>query len=259
MADTKKQPQMVPPVPSKTVTPAPTVAKRDYPFKRGSTYFIEFNGQTLELPSVTTILGDTIPKQKMLVPWAAKQAAAAALAEPWMSVEEAAAAAYRKRDNAVGIGKTVHSLAEAYGNGATLDVDNLPLEIQPYGRAFQEFISVHQPKILFTEVTVFNVTHGYAGTADQIGVTRDGNTTIFDYKTGKNTYKESHLQQMAYANAEYIYTKDHRVIPMPKIGAQYLVHLKANGRHNLISVEEPFEDFLQLLRIHPLMKKLQEW
>lgn len=259
MATTKTQLQMVPPVPAKTATPTPTVGKRDYPFKRGSTYFIEFNGKTLELPSVTTILGDTIPKQKMLVPWAAKQAAMAALAEPWLSLEEAAAAVYRKRDNAVGIGKTVHSLAEAYGNGAALDLANLPDEIRPYGEAFQEFISVHQPRILYTEVTVFNATHGYAGTADQIGITRDGKTTIFDYKTGKNTYKESHLQQMAYANAEYIYTKDHRVIPMPKIDAQYLVHLKPNGKHNLISVDEPIDDFLQLLRIYPLMKKLQEF
>ena len=70
----------------------PTVVKRDFPFRRSGTYFIDMpqeDGSTksLELPSVTTILQATSNKSQ-LINWAAKEAAKVALANPNFTVEE---------------------------------------------------------------------------------------------------------------------------------------------------------------------------
>ncbi len=244
----------------------PVAVKRDYPLRRNSTYYIRMPDtnqpsgyRDLELPGVTTILS-AVCNKPMLINWAAKQAAAKALAEPWLSLEEVLAKSITaKKDTAIDIGKTIHTFAEHYANGEKLTIDELPEELRPYGKAFIAFIELHKPRVLFTEVTVFNATLGYAGTADLIAIMANGKTAILDWKTGKSTYKESHLQQMAYANAEYIYTKDHKVIPMVDVQEQYLVHLKENGTHILIPVQEPFEKFVKALEFYPTAKWLMEW
>lgn len=252
-------------------TIAPTVGRRDFPFKRNNTYYIEaeINGkqQSLELPGVTTILS-TVSNKSALINWAAKQAAQVALENPQMSVEEVVANSISARKNvAIDLGKTIHKFAEDWNNGISIKPEDLVGEtheltqtLQNYARAFVSFIELHKPRVLFTEVCVFNVTHGYAGTADLIAVLANGKTAIMDWKTGKNTYKESHLQQIAYANAEWIYLpQDHKVLKMPVIHEQYLVHLKDNGTAQLIPVQEPFQKFLDAVAFYPTAKWLQEW
>jgi len=248
----------------------PTVAQRDFPFRRNNTYFIEgeINGEkkTLELPGVTTILS-TVSNKSSLINWAAKEAANVALMHPEMSVEEIVAnSSTLRKQVAIDLGKTIHKFAEDWNNGEMPKAEDLKggtdeeTEIlQNHANAFVSFIELHKPRILFTEACVFNVTHGYAGTADLIAVLSNGKTAILDWKTGKNTYKESHLQQMAYANAEWIYTKDRKILKMPTIHEQYLVHLKANGTAQLIPVKEPFQKFLDALAFYPTAKWLQEW
>lgn len=248
---------------SLTKKSVPTVAKRDFPFKRDNQYYINFdkNGvkEQLVLPAVTTILNATSSKP-MLIRWAAKQAAQVALVNPQMSVEEVVANSIDlRKTTALDTGKAIHSFAEDYNNGIVLDPAKLAPELQGYAEAFLKFIELFQPRVLFTEVCVFNVTHKYAGTADLIAILANGKTAILDWKTGKSTYKESHLQQMAYANAEWIYTKDHQVLEMPHIDEQYLVHLQEKGTAQLIPVEEPFEHFLKALAYYPVAKWLQEW
>lgn len=230
------------------------VAKRELPLRRNNLYYIEKDGKQLVLHSVTNILGKAIPKPA-LTGWAAKTAARYAIENPGCTVEQAAASIYTKKDDAADKGKIVHAWAEAYGNGELIEIDSLPEDLQGFGKAFLSFIEKEQPKILHTECTVFNETVGYAGTADQIGYARNGKLTIFDYKTGKGTYYESHLQQEAYANAEYILTKDKKIEKMPKIEEKYLVHLKPNGTYNLIGVSEPFEDFITIKKSFDVLNK----
>lgn len=241
----------------------PTVAQRDLPFRRNSIYYIEgdVNGEkkALQLPSVTSILSAVTPKP-MLVNWAAKQAALVALENPGMTVEEVVASSISlRKTTAIDIGKAVHKFAEDYNNGVKVDPAQLEPELQQYAQAFLDFMDLHKPRILFTEVTVFNEKYGYAGTVDLIAVLANGKTAILDWKTGKNTYKESHLQQIAYANAEWIYTSDHKILKMPKIHEQYLIHLKDNGTSQLIPVREPFQKFLDALAFYPTAKWLQAW
>ena len=240
----------------------PTVAQRDFPFRRNSIYYIEgdVNGErkALQLPSVTSILSATVPKP-MLVNWAAKQAAGVALQNPGMTIEEVVAASVAlRKSSSIDIGKAIHKFAEDYNNGIKVDPTQLEIALQSYAQAFLDFMELHKPRVLFTEITVFNETYGYAGTADLIAVLANGKTAILDWKTGKGTYKESHLQQMAYANAEWLYTSDRKIMKMPKIEEQYLVHLKDNGTSQLIPVREPFQKFLDALAFYPTAKWLQE-
>lgn len=227
--------------------------QKDFPIRRGGHYYIDFDGQKLVLPSVTTIINDTLPK-KALMTWAAKVAAKAALDNPTLSVEQAVNSIYQKRDAAGNIGQTIHSWAEAYGNGSLLDPLTLPENIRPYGQAFHKFMEDHSPKIIHTECTVFSVKHGYAGQLDLLATLKNGKVSVLDYKTGKGVYWDHYVQQAAYAGAEYIYTKDKKVIPMPKVDEQYLVHLKDSGLYSLIGVNEPFESFLKVMEVWKLLK-----
>lgn len=225
---------------------SPQVKRREYPLRRGGLYYITHNGIELVLPSVTSILGGAVPKPP-LVSWAARTAATYALANPHSSIEEAAGSIYRTKDIATDKGKAIHTWAEEYANGNPINVKDLPPELQSYGKAFQHFIDRNAPKIIYAEGVVFNVTYGYAGSFDVIAELPNGKLTMYDYKTGKSTYKESHLQQEAYAHAEWLMTKNKKIIPMPKIDYKNLVHLQNNGTSAVIGVDEPFEDFLTIM------------
>jgi hypothetical protein len=229
--------------------------KRKLPLRRNNLYYIERPGQDMiALPSVTTILGDALPKKELLY-WAARGAGTIALENPNLSLDQVITKLFKRRDDAADLGKAVHAWAEAYALGKKLDTATLSDKIKPYIKAFEHFMEMEQPQIMYTECTVYNLTHGYAGTADMIALTKSGKLAIFDYKTGKNTYFDGHLQQEAYANAEYLLTKDHQIIPMPKIEEKYLVHLKDNEKYNLIDVSEPFESFLTVMQVWKILKK----
>lgn len=238
----------------------PEVKKRDYPLRRGSEYHIEVDGKELVLPSVTYILGQTLPKPE-LVFWAARTAAKRALEDPSLSVEEAASAIYKTKMSAADKGKLIHSWAEAYARGNPPDIESVPPEFIPYANAIATFFETEdiKPRELdgypLIEFTVFNITEGYAGTCDF------ANSHIFDWKTGKGVYDEGHLQQIAYLNAEFIYipAKDGRtkpkVLPMPKMDGAYLIHLRNDGKYSKIQVSGDFEDFKTVLNMYHMLKK----
>lgn len=235
------------------------VVKKEFPFRRGGLYHINYKGKELSLPSVTSILGDTLPK-KMLVHWAAKQAAIAALDNPSLSVEEAVAAIYKKRDAAGGLGKTIHSWAEGYIKGEPLDLENLTEDIRPYGESFLSFVTDHKLKaymhgdVPFSEITVFNPDVGYAGTLD-FGA---DDKYIYDWKTGKNIYLDHHLQQIAYLNATHALMPDRTIIEMPKFEGAFLVHLRKTGKYSSVEAEGTFDEFLKVFDMYNMLKKY-EW
>lgn len=230
--------------------------KKEWPFRRGGNYHITFKGEELILPSVTTILGDTLPK-KFLVHWAAKQAAIAALENPALSIEEAVGAIYKKRDAAGGLGKTVHSWAEDISKGNKIDLNNLTDDLKPYGEAFLKFVNDQDLKVgtlekmPLAEFTVFNPEVGYAGTCDFAT-----DKYIYDWKTGKNIYIDHHLQQIAYLNATHVLLPDKEtVVPMPKFEGAFLVHLRKSGRYSSVEAEGTFEDFLAVFNLYKILKK----
>lgn len=233
------------------------VVRRDLPFRRGGLYHITLKGKELSLPSVTSILGDTLPK-KFLTQWAAKQAAIAALADPSISVEEAVASIYKQRDAAGGLGKAVHSWVEDFIKGEKPKLDDLASGLRPYGEAFLKFTETQELKpyihegFPFSEITVFNPDAGYAGTLDFAT-----DKYIYDWKTGKGIYIDHHLQQIAYLNATHALLPDRTIIKMPKFQGAFLIHLRKTGRFSAIEAEGTFDDFLKVLALYKVLKNFQ--
>jgi hypothetical protein len=61
---------------------------------------------------------------------------------------------------------------------------------------------------LATEFQCWNLSVGYAGTADFICRMRDGSVWMVDLKTGKGVYGEHALQLIAYVKAEFVGADD---------------------------------------------------
>jgi len=211
--------------------------------RRDGIYFIGDH----KLPSVTTILGGSIPKP-YLVPWAAKMVAKAAKAHPDWSPEKLAAAPNEIRDAGGVRGKAVHDLVEAWAKAVT-DGRQLPdepllgQEYRGYEKAFRRFVRVYNPAPLYAECVVYNVTYQYAGRLDLIATVGDI-TTLIDFKTSKYVNAEYGLQLAAYNNAEYIELPGGEQHPMVKSEMMAVVLLSDDGTPEFKEVNEPFATFL---------------
>ena len=91
-------------------------------------------------------------------------------------------------------GTTIHGLVEQMNRGE--DLGTVHPDFQPDLDVYQTFLDKWQPEFLEVESTVWSETYGYAGTLD--GICRiDGETIIYDLKTGKGVYPEVGLQLAA--------------------------------------------------------------
>ena len=206
------------------------------------------------LPSVTTILGDTIAKPG-LITWAAKLASRAALQDPSITEEQATSAIYEAKKEGGSRGGLVHSLTEAADNGHLADIETLPPHIRPYALAHQKFIKDFQPKLIKNEMVVANFTFGYAGQLDRIYDIRE-DMDIVDFKTSPRYYKENGLQLSAYKHAEFVYDKINKVwSPMPKVHRTLVVLLGEDGTYTVKETDEPLEIFLALKKVYLWLNK----
>jgi hypothetical protein len=108
-------------------------------------------------------------------------------------------AATEERDAAAKLGTAVHDAA-AEG----LDPDAVDPEVRPRLFQFRDWVRSAKPWILGTEFQVFNLSEGYAGTADLLVRLVDGSIWLVDLKTGKGTYSEHLLQLMGYLMGELV-------------------------------------------------------
>ena len=183
-----------------------------------------------QVPSVTTIISGGVPKPA-LTGWAARTAAEYAV-ENWatltaLSPEERVTlikGAHRRRSGtAADLGTAVHDACDHW-------VRDEPMPqwedgVEPFMEQFCEFLETRRPEFLMTEVTVWNRTHGYAGTFDwlaRIG----GKVTLGDHKTGNNVYPEVGLQLSALAHAEFILRPDGTEEPLPQAELLGALHLR---------------------------------
>jgi hypothetical protein len=185
-----------------------------------------------QLWSVTTILGAL--DRPALTYWACEKAAVAAINQrnTWQGMiaddaencdhndaQECAAvkwlrdARWRKvpgEKSDMDMGTEVHAACEEYVLTGTRP--HVPADVEPYLVQFEEWCQRAQPAYTAAEVTVYEPTYGYAGTADAF-MTVGGVPVIADYKTTKKPldargqrktpYPEVGLQLAAYANAEF--------------------------------------------------------
>ncbi len=95
-------------------------------------------------------------------------------------------------------GTDVHLRIAAYvGN----ECQNNALDDDPVVTAFRAWQGSAQFVPIASEKFVFSLEHGYAGTADLIGMVRKGELALLDIKTGRGVYPEYKLQLAAYAVA----------------------------------------------------------
>lgn len=211
--------------------------------KRDSYYY--YAGK--KYPAVTSILS-VLAKGDGLVHWAAKTAAALVLSDPerYNTAEMAARGVFDNRDDAAERGKLVHSLAEALGTGAPVDVDALPPHVRGYGRAFVAWTAALRPEPLWVEANVYSTTHQFAGTLDMIARFPDGFVKLVDLKTTKQVFREASLQMTAYAHADFILPRgtNQTPVPMPQVAETAVVLLQPDGTYQHKTVTAPFEVFL---------------
>jgi hypothetical protein len=170
-----------------------------------------------ELPSVTTILRLAgVPERlhawalSRVVDRAIEQAQATAdrLRDAPLPAREAARmqiraellqAVYDRRDRAATLGTAVH--AGIASGGMT---EGLSLDVQSRVRHYNDWLRVSDAEVLASEFQVWNLTHGYAGTADLLVRLRDGSQWVLDIKTGRSIKPNHALQLAAYAMAEFV-------------------------------------------------------
>lgn len=182
--------------------------------KRGAHYY-RVSGSTVGyseelLPGVTTILGGTIPKP-WLVPWAAKEAANRikshllehAVNRPLTPeeigelVETGRKEHEKKRDDAADVGTRAHKAIDAYIAGEKIEITD---DIRPAVDAFHKWQDEHPFRLVMGDTKVASVAHGFGGSLDILGESKDG-LGIIDLKTSNQVSWDYALQVAAYAKA----------------------------------------------------------
>lgn len=185
-------------------------------------HYEDANGQ--RVPGVTTILDKGLPKPALL-PWGIKAVAEYAVnnredlagMQPTDMLKELKGAPYRERDAAAKRGTEVHGLAERLVNGEDVTV---PAELERHVAHYVEFLDVFNPHPVLTEVVVYNLDYGYAGTLDLVA-DMGGERWLLDLKTAKGVYSETAYQLAAYRYATHYLDGEgiaHPMIPVDRCG-----------------------------------------
>lgn len=222
----------------------------------GSRRYVHPKTQESE-PSVTTIIREAIAKPYLLR-WAGGTGAqyadgnwdALASMSSWERIGLIKFAHERERQKASDLGTAVHAALDAWAKGEPHEYSK---EISPFMTSFVKFIMDRRPEFLYSEVTTWSRTHGYAGTADAICVMK-GKTFLIDYKSGKSLHNEVALQLTALARADFIITGEGEELDIPPIDGLAAVHIRPRSWHiaEIDHVEESWRAFLAC-------RELYEW
>lgn len=218
-----------------------------------------------KVPGVTTILSKGLPKPA-LVNWASRTAAEYAV-DNWdlladMPVSERLGmikdAPNNSKSAAALRGTKLHNAAQALIETGSVDVEpeQLPL-VESYAR----FCERWDVRALHVEAAVWNVRHGYAGTLDLIADLADGHRWLVDLKTSKSVWGDMALQQAAYRYSEWLQGDDDpEPIPMPKVDAVGIVHVRADDADlvPLTAGPDEFRSFLYIAQVAAAADRLKE-
>lgn len=173
-------------------------------------------GSLSYVPSVSTILSDTIPKS--LSGWAERGAVEGVLellrkgglvGELW----DAAATDrvlrqmacnglrhWQRRDAAADRGTNVHTAFEDLADGKIPKLSRFPTHERGYVQGVCAWWAEHEPKVTKSELMVASLEHGYAGRMDLAATTDEGETLI-DLKTSRSVRESHHFQLAGYSIA----------------------------------------------------------
>lgn len=193
---------------------------------------------------VTTALNG-IPKQDFLIPWASRRVAEFAVDNYDLFGRMLGAAGRgptvkfltdippQERDDAADRGTEVHTLADPYARGMSVDV---PDELAPHVRGFAKYIEDFNPITIHTELVVASRKYGYAGTLDSIEDIPGYGRCLVDWKTGNGVYGEYVLQCAAYRYADLFLDfegNEHEMLPVDRV---FILHIKPDD-YDLIPVQ----------------------
>lgn len=145
------------------------------------------------------------------------------------------------RDRAALLGTAVHQAAEegirpddledftdADGNVVATAED-----IRPRLRQYYAWLDDSGAEVLLKERQVWNLTLGYAGSFDMLVRFPNGEHWIVDLKTGKGTYSDHVLQQVAYAMAEFVGERgvidEKATALLHQVAGVAILHLREDG------------------------------
>lgn len=209
------------------------------------------NGEKLWAPSITTVL--KAENKDSLIQWAANQSVEWCVQNAYTLLrtdEESGIrrAKYRWRDfrsERAEVGTGIHETIEQEHTGGW-DFPSLDAEQVQIMARWREFNEAYDVEPVLTEVTVWNYTHNYAGTADGLWWVTDRMTgertlTWIDLKTSKNTWPAHWMQGAAIVNAEAVLI-DH----MPEVDKPKEAGIWPEG----MWTEEPMPDTVKFAVVH---------
>ncbi len=112
-------------------------------------------------------------------------------------------ASTEERDRKAALGTAVH---DAAATGKQLS--EVTEDVRPFLAQYLDWLAVSGAEVVGSEFQCWNLTVGYAGSADALVRFPNGQVWLIDYKTGSGTYPEHALQLIAYADAEFVGTND---------------------------------------------------
>lgn len=211
--------------------------------------------------SVTTIL-QSYPKP-WLGAWAAKMTAQTAWNElsVWsrfpeeVAVKHLKAAPWRKRDDAADFGTALHESLAALVAGQK--VKTYP-GADTHVAALVEWWDAYRPLVYDSEVQVFNLTEGYAGSLDLIADVY-GRRLLIDLKSGSAIGHDVRLQLAAYRFAEFIGEDDQRIADVPDVAGCAVLWIPRDNPAmwqflEVIAGAAEFAEFLGVKRLHEYVK-----
>lgn len=135
-----------------------------------------------------------------------------------------------ERDAAATKGIDIHGALEL-----GLEPEQANETTRPYLRQVRHFLDDYGYRIVTQEFQIFNLTVGYAGTADVLFETPDGRYVLGDWKTSKSVYTEHVTQLHAYLAGEFVGLHDKidedLTAKLHAIDHSGILHLTANGWH----------------------------
>lgn len=205
-------------------------------------------------PSVTTILGATVSKPR-LPGWYGRESADYAIdhhdaigqmlaaGTPDADIRALiATAGDRTRDTAGDLGKAFHAVAEARVKGEAISLpEDMAGRVAPFLATFERMLVELDPVFEWSEATVYNPRHDYAGTCDAGWrlKCRGGRLDLNDWKTGRSPYwPESILQLAGYGICTRIGLRDGlgTIAAMPEVDGHTITHIRPDG-YRVIPVE----------------------
>jgi hypothetical protein len=210
--------------------------------RRGGYYWLEGTPYV----TVTNVL--RVIDKPALRYWVGREVYLAMVQDPTMSKEEALRSPYKKTKAGAERGSAVHSIVEAWKNTAKV-IPNVPEPYKPYAQAFYNYVSDNDLKLEEHEKTVVSKTHGFAGTLDLIVQQNKGEGLwIIDIKTGKDIYKEAHIQLSAYKHA----LNEDYGMDIKRTG---VLLLQETGNYKFEETADCFDAFLACLELWKFLNK----